>query len=338
MKKLITLISLLPSLFYGTEVLANNNNPAVETNSQTVTTPLTLMTSQEQTVRQDNWQLNYQLLPEGSYKGNVEQSFVLLPEEKLAFSLRHCGNAYGYCISRYVFKPGYYAINGIDASKGSFIVGHQGLAAQTVDGKIWLWTSAGRHFGSYGRKAIKFDYNDIANAKAYTLFGKEFNSKGSVTPGISADQKYLIARGYKGKRSYIRIWDLAAIKKTDISKSYLKEFLVDEITTDPEYPLQGIASDSKYVYLYLGLSSVEHPLLLLTYTFDGELVGREFITVGRDLAIQYNHYEAEAIQVVDGRLYIQVVTGFTKKRINLIYSRSLEEHYQGLTQRTQSPE
>lgn len=286
------------------------------------------------------WQFEYQLNAIGKDKGNVEQSFTIINDKKEIFSQRVCEKI-NSCIDRYKYDLSNDSniLTAIDTMNPSYILGHQGLSYQKIDGdQFLLWSSANQyHVENNGHYAVQFFYNPNANLerfKLYKLFDNNFNIHGSTTPAISTDGKYLVARGYKNELSIIRVWDIDKLLITDtnsnivdFSDQYISEFIVDKISSDKQYPIQGVASNGKYIYLLLGSYSIKHNKLLLTYSLNGELINKEEITVGKEKAIKESksqHWEAEGISIINDRLFIMIVSGKAKNRINRIYSRKID--------------
>ncbi|RIY38495.1 hypothetical protein [Psittacicella gerlachiana] len=304
---------------------------------------LPALANREITIAQDNWLLKHQLISTGPLAGNVTQAFVILPEQGLAYSQRVCGVKLS-CVSRFAYTADQYQLVAMDSSIPSAYLGHQGLTWQPTSTGVKLWASAGTHYKNYGRYIVSFDYQANAQPQepqVYELFSPSFNGTGSPTPAISSDNRYLIARGYQrhSYKSIIRVWDLNQIDLTsehDLSQKFLYQFALDPISLTQDYPLQGIASDGNFIYVFLGYYLINSPKLLLTYTLEGKLIGREFLQVGREMALKLStlhHWEAEGINVVDGQLLITIVTGDPGKRISLIYSRDLQAHLAGLAAR-----
>ncbi|MFC6276865.1 hypothetical protein [Psittacicella hinzii] len=304
-----------------------------------------------------NWGSDYILNAIGRESGNVEQAFTILPTTKDLVSQRVC-SYHKACLTSFSLAEYMYVITGYAFSNPTDVIGHQGLTHEyTSQNTYYLWTSAGPAVAGYGRYAIRLAYpfeKTIKNYQKIKLFDGEFASVGSVTPTISSDYRYLIARGYKGanKVPTLRVWNLKDLKlestvvidpntnlvvtKTpnpDVSRKYLYEFALDPLSQYEEYPLQGIASDGNYIYALLGKSDINHDKVLLTYTITGTLVGREFLTVGKDIALTLmpqQHWEAEGMTIYQNRMYITIVTGFAKLRTNMIYSRSLKDQVASL--------
>ncbi|RIY37924.1 hypothetical protein [Psittacicella gerlachiana] len=301
--------------------------------------PLTL---QEQTKSNHNWQLVHQLQPVGSRVGNVEQGFVLLPQLEQAYSQRVCNTGFS-CITKYVYDPQTYTIQGKSSSIGSQLLGHQGISVQLIDSQVYFWTSAGFGITNYGHYAVRFQYLENqapSNILRVRLFSPDFQERGNTTPAIATTGEYLIAVGEKAQQKYLRVWDLKAQELTtlDWSEKFISQFLLDPLSNSKQYPVQGIASDGKLIYVFLGLYDINFPKLLLTYTLDGKLLGREFIEAGKDIALKSGkekHWEAEGISLVDNYIYIQIVVGDHRKRVSLLYRRSLDQQLKGLLERVE---
>lgn len=282
------------------------------------------------------WKLEFQLQGVGAGKGNVEQSFAIIPATKEVYSQRVCQQSYS-CINRYPWQPGQAMLQAIDTMLSAEQLGHQGLSYQLEQNQLYFWSSVGKAYqANNGHYAIRFRYQayqPLGEFKLYRLFDDRFQKSGSTTPAISADGRYLIARGYKNKQSVIRLWSLQALNEAssaeptvDLSQRYQLEFSLDALSQQPEYPLQAIASDGQYLYFLLGKSSILHNKVLLTYDMQGKLLTREELTLGKQQATQESpdaHWEAEGMAIAQDRLFIMLASGKAKARINRIYSRPL---------------
>lgn len=201
-------------------------------------------------------------------------------------------------------------LNAQSASQISSLIGHQGLATQTLkNGDTLLWTSANSNLAEYGTKVVRIRYNsngDMTEVNIYQLFDiQNYRIKGSTTPTISTDGKWLIVRGYlkqgKQSRSEIRLFPLSYFTDDgDYSPFYVKRFLLDDVVSrDKNYPLQSIASDGKHIFVYAGFYQPDVKKKLYCYSLQGELLAvNDDVQVGKEMALsdgKGQHYEPEGL-------------------------------------------
>lgn len=215
----------------------------------------------------------------------------------------------GGAVNRYRADQGI-NVEPIDASnKDSPILGHQGLSTEYVGNAIKLWCTS----STVGRAAVRFSYVpnvDITQGEVYELFqsGKFANST-SCTPTISDDGKYLIAHGgfsVAGRlETYIRVFELSKLiagGPGNYTDKFLYEWQTSQLV-DSSNPLQGTASDGKFVYLIAGGTGFDAPVnqKFHVYTIDGDVVYKDDeYTAGRiaaSLEATATRYEPEGLAI-----------------------------------------
>lgn len=295
-----------------------------------ITPPSSSIYSNTEAVFFHQYTLKKSVLEELPGKNNVNQSLAFDSHQRYIYSHHVNGSPEQSYIVRY---PLDYQVTEVEAD--AFItagnnIGHQGLAVEYLGNISKLWASCGVGLDeNYGHYAVRFEY-EAADYEKFKLFDEEFSARGSCTPTISSDGRYLIARGYKDGYSIIRVWEVKNLHSAgDYSKSYLYQFGVEPISKEQEYPIQGIASDGASIYLLLGYTSINHNKLLLTYSMAGYLLAKEYLDVGKEQALQTGngeYWEPEGITVYKNKLYMTIVSGNRGGRVNRVYSRGTSDN------------
>jgi len=169
---------------------------------------------------------------------------------------RHLYISEAGAINRYPMDGGI-KVNPIDQTLiNGAAIGHQGLSTEYLASTIKLWTTS----SVVGRSAARFSYTPgvaIDTAEVFELFPTgTFANSTSCTPTVSSDGKYLIAHGMRfgTTRSVVRVFDLATLVAGgagNYTTRHLYEWETDDLY-DPSNPLQGLASDGRYVYMVAG--------------------------------------------------------------------------------------
>lgn len=294
------------------------------------------------TITDKNSILAYEVERIGVGSGNVVQAHAFDLKNNRMYVQTVVGKPEKGVINQFMLKASYDAgkKTAISSSIPSSYIGHQGIGVQYLaNGDTRLWASAGQAIQEHGLKAVRFQYNNnynISDIQEYQLFEKEgYQVSGSTTPAVSADGRYLIARGYVkgshlGAQSEIRVFPINIFTDSgNYSDKYLYKWYVDpsiRSAADSKYFLQGIASDGRHVYILAGSYNVDLAKKLYSYKIDGTLIARnEKFFVGNSDARQTGkgtHYEPEglAFEEVNGNLQLTTsissgVPGHRKVRI-----------------------
>lgn len=232
----------------------------------------------------------------------------------------------------------------------SNLVGHQGLAFESLQNGFRLWTTAYRESGLYtGRHAVRYTFvsgGAVSNAEQYLLFGSDFLDSTSCTPAIDPTGKYLVAHGTKTTGSFdtrIRVFDLASLVSGgpgDYSSSYLREFSTSGLVND-DFPLQGLATDGAVVVASAGNSDISQNKKLYWYDlWTGKPIFKnDSFNVGKSNSSgdgAGTRHEPEGLCFIkDGggySLIYGVVSGDTGARVTRLYAagKPLERFKRGL--------
>ncbi|MCP1661135.1 phage baseplate protein [Neisseria perflava] len=155
-------------------------------------------------------------------------------------------------------------------------LGHQGLAVQQTHNGIYFWGSQSSAVKNWGFYVIRFRVDSdgqVADVTPFRLFpDKTYRNAGNTTPTVSADNRYLIARGRLQEKGYsaIHVFDLAGISP-DLPQP-LAEWALPPSFTAHHYPFQGMASDGRFVYLISGDGDTGFDKQMLIYTLQGQQV------------------------------------------------------------------
>jgi hypothetical protein len=305
-------------------------------------------TASEQTVLSGdinrNASLRYKLTRTGIGANHVVQSHAFDERNDDLYSL--------HVSSHFVGKDEYAIINrfkisgginqtAVDNSNPSNLVGHQGLAVEHSSDGTRLWSSAPNNGGPGGAYVVRFKYNpnsDVSAVERYKLFSSDV--RGSTTPNISTDGRYLIAKSAiqgPGKKGHfrIRIFDLRALTTGgpgDYSRNPLFDWetgneLVDVQQSGAVEHFQSIASDGKSVYVLVGSTSVMIPSSVAVYSLGGDFIGiNKTVTIGVKAAQSDDsgsHYEMESLAFLKGTHGITmtwgIASGDSGKRIFRIF-------------------
>lgn len=201
------------------------------------------------------------------------------------------------------------------------VVGHQGLGLEYLSsGAIRLWST----YYKDSRQVVRYAVSDelpVSDVQIYRLFGSDFRTYVSSTPTVSFDQRYIVAAGKRKGVAYqtIRVWKISDLVKGgagDYSKSWMYEWDVKDIG-GAGYPLQGIASDGRRVWIIAGNNRIDVPKRMVTYSLKGELIDRELhVDIGKSKAMLDGRgevYEPEGLALMDvddqAFLFVGIVSG-----------------------------
>lgn len=173
----------------------------------------------------------------------------------------------------------------------STTLGKQQLAVSwDKNGQRWFWTGANARVSNQARYIRKFKITDgsgtdlnIASEVQYQVFSStEINgiSTGSATTCVSLDSRYLITEYSGSNTNRIKVFPLQTIDNyqgsdLDVSDKAVYNWTFSLNTS--QYPLQGMASDGNYIYIFTGNvdpseSSTASALRVFVYTLTGTLV------------------------------------------------------------------
>lgn len=226
-------------------------------------------------------------------------------------------------------------VKATSSQKPVTFLGHQGITIDPETGM--LWGTAGSSIAEPGRHIVGFRYkaNKIpTHISVVKVFGKGYSSKAYTMPSFSPNGKYMLVRGHKKHKDYIRVFDMQKIKlkdKSDISTSYTYEWKISKNLKKNKYAFQAMTTDGRYVYLLSGGIGKQNPKnkRLFVYTIQGKLlqeinqitVGKKYLEKGKE-----GHWEPEGIAINDKtkRLLLLFAIGDRGTRKAIIYYIPIE--------------
>lgn len=173
-------------------------------------------------------------------------------------------------------------------------VGHQQLSISwDKSGQRWFWSSTNNNTINSARSVTRFQITDgsgtdlnFSNFEQFQVWDNSVTATASSTAACSLDGRYMVTEYNTPATTTIRVFDLPAMMEGgagDYSSNYLYEWSFDIAAA--QYPLQGIASDGAYVYIFFGNINVGPTLKAFVYTITGELVQEiDDFTVGETTA------------------------------------------------------
>ena len=276
----------------------------------------------------------YDLTTQGSGSGNVIQGFAIDPFKNELFSHHVTGD-------NSVFNL--FAAHGEKSQTSTHYnstslstIGHQGFSISWDEsGQRWFWTSANESISDYQNKVTRFQIEIgsgtelvISNIQHLQLYSG--TSSGHCTPAVSIDGRYLISETVQNNIEYVRVFDLNELNDGgvgDYSDKAIYEFSFDYASSD-DYPLQSMACDSSYIYIFFGDGDMANDNYVKIYTIDGKLIHtiNDFI-IGKTLAQTDGDgltYEQEGVGWVwnNGKPYLaaQIASGNSGARVSRIFA------------------
>lgn len=282
--------------------------------------------------------LRHVLTTQGTGAGNVTQGFAVDPFAQELYTTHVTGSPEKVVVNKFSASGDRTQTSARYNSTETADLGHQGLAVSwDKDGTRWFWCSANEADTDYEDKILRFQIADgsgteltISNVQEFTVFSGVGN--GYVTPCVSLDGKWLVCENSAGGvATTIRIFDLHAMMDGgagDYSSSYVHQFTTKDIN-GTTLPLQGMACDGAYIYIYAGDSSTATENTILVYSMSGTLQQEiDATVVGKTLALAddtgTDAYEPEGMGWIwlNGRPYLSVLicSGDSGSRVNRIWA------------------
>ncbi len=223
----------------------------------------------------------FNLTKQGTGSGNVVQGFASDPYTNELYTIHVTGSPETAVINKFeadgIRSQTSYRWNSTPSSD----IGHQELEISwDKSGNRWFWTGENQAVTNQARYIKRFQISDgsgteltFSNVQQYQVWGTDVTGNASATACCSLDGRYLITEHNGSTTTRIRVFDLNALMNGgagDYSSSYVYEwsFALDATA----YPLQSIASDGAYVYIFLGNIDTGNTLKVFVYTIKGELV------------------------------------------------------------------
>ena len=224
----------------------------------------------------------FNLTKQGTGSGNVIQGFAQDPYTNELYTLHVTGSPETAVINKFeahgVRSQTSYRWNSTPSSD----IGHQELdISWDKNGGRWFWTGENEAVANQARYIKRFQISDgtgteltFSNIQQYEVFTAaeaSGSTTGSASTCISLDNRYLITEYSGVDDNIIKVFDAHALMNGgagNYSSSQLYKWTFNLNTTD--YPLQSMASDGNYVYIFCGNITTGNTLKVFVYTIGGD--------------------------------------------------------------------
>lgn len=225
--------------------------------------------------------LRFNLTAQGTGAGNVIQGFAQDPYTNELYTLHVTGDPDTSVINKFEADgkrtQTSYRYNSTPLST----LGHQELEISwDKDGGRWFWTGENESVANSARYIKRFQVSDgagteltVSNVQQFQVWGSEVDNAASSTVCCSLDGRLLVTEHNDSTTTRIRVFDLPAMMNGgagNYSTNYLYDWVFDLNSTD--YPLQSIACDGSYVYVFCGNIATGNTLKVFVYTVTGDFV------------------------------------------------------------------
>ena len=226
----------------------------------------------------------FNLTQKGTGSGNVIQGFASDPYTNELFTL-HVSGTPDTCILNKFEADGArtqtsYRWNDTPLTT----LGHQELdISWDKDGERWFWTGENERVTNQARYIMRFQIADgagteltVSNVQQFQVFTDAETTggeTGSATACISLDGRYLVTEYNGSDTTLVKVFKAATLMNGgagDYSTQQVYSWTFDLDTA--VYPLQSMACDGSYVYIFTGDIAKGPTLKVFVYTVTGEFV------------------------------------------------------------------
>jgi len=226
----------------------------------------------------------FNLTTQGTGSGNVIQGFASDPYTNELFTLHVTGNPDTCVLNKFEADGKRSQTSYRYNSTPLTTLGHQELdISWDKDGARWFWTGEIETVTNQARYIKRFQIADgagteltVSNVQQFQVFTDAETTGiegGSATACISLDGRYLVTEYSGSDTNRVKVFKTATLMNGgagDYSTQQVYSWTFNLDTGD--YPLQSMACDGSYVYIFTGNIATGNTLKVFVYTVTGQLV------------------------------------------------------------------
>ena len=226
----------------------------------------------------------FNLTKQGNGFGNVIQGFAQDPYTNELFTLHVTGDPETCVLNKFEADGPRTQTSYRYNSTPLETLGHQELEISwDKAGARWFWTGENKGVTNQARYIKRFQISDgtgtgltVSNLQQFQVFTDAETTggeTGSATTCISLDGRYLVTEYNGSDTSLVKVFETATLMNGgagDYSTQQVFSWTFDLDTGD--YPLQSMACDGSYVYIFTGNIAKGPTLKVFVYTVTGQLV------------------------------------------------------------------
>ena len=226
----------------------------------------------------------FNLTKQGNGSGNVIQGFAQDPYTNELFTLHVTGTPDTCVLNKFEADGKRTQTSYRYNSTPLTTLGHQELEISwDKSGARWFWTGENEAVTNQARYIKRFQIADgsgteltVSNVQQFQVFTDAETTGGeggSATTCISLDGRYLVTEYSGSDTNRVKVFETATLMNGgagDYSTQQVYSWTFDLDTGD--YPLQSMACDGSYVYIFTGNIVTGNTLKVFVYTVTGQFV------------------------------------------------------------------
>ena len=226
----------------------------------------------------------FNLIKQGTGSGNVIQGFASDPYTNELYTIHVTGSPETAVINKFEADGTRSQTSYRWNSTPSSDLGHQELdISWDRAGERWFWTGENEAVTNQARYIKRFQISDgagteltFSNIQQYQVFSASEvtgATTGSATTCVSLDGRYIVSEYSGVDGNIIKVFDAETLMNGgagDYSSAQAFKWTFNLNTTN--FPLQSIACDGFYIYVFCGNISTGNNLRVLVFTIGGDLV------------------------------------------------------------------
>jgi hypothetical protein len=226
----------------------------------------------------------FNLTTQGAGSGNVVQGFASDPYTNELYTLHVTGSPDTCVLNKFEADGARIQTSYRYNSTPLTTLGHQELdISWDKDGARWFWTGENEAVTNQARYIKRFQIADgsgteltVSNLQQFQVFTDAETTggeTGSASTCISLDGRYLVTEYSGSDTNRVKVFKTATLMNGgagDYSTQQVYSWTFDLNTSD--YPLQSMACDGSYVYIFTGNITTGNTLKVFVYTVKGQFV------------------------------------------------------------------